>query len=261
MDQKDEREGYERIVDVSLCHEYYNGSCCGFNVTPSSETAEIMRREGLLCRIYDGKVRIFAFCKPHQNVISKKMTLSFFVRASISEVWNVTRFDNVAHDELPIANVSCSNGVCVKGRKKNTLPELQQIFGVLFLLEVVLEPEYINHENYLTCTVKIPTKKLRWCYCVSGAYANKNLLINDSLKTDDPVRFECIERSSRFSLYVSQREIPIVSGAPPRFQLLDSATSKVLMKCLPNANAKSIAKTKTGQDGGSIFVAECFVNP
>ena len=49
---------YVRIVDVSLCHEYYNGSSCGFNVVPSAETAEIMKREQILCRIYDGKVRL-----------------------------------------------------------------------------------------------------------------------------------------------------------------------------------------------------------
>jgi hypothetical protein len=106
----------------------------------------------------------------------------------------------------------------------------------------------------------VPTKKLRWCYCVSGIYAERDLQINDSLKVDDPVQFDCVEKSSRMSLYVSRTEIPIVSGAPPRFQLLDGATSKVLMKCLPNASAKSIAKACL-DDGSSAIVAECFINP
>ena len=51
---------YTKNVDVSLCHEYYNGSSCGFKVLPSVETAEILRKEQALCRIYDGKVRIMA---------------------------------------------------------------------------------------------------------------------------------------------------------------------------------------------------------
>jgi hypothetical protein len=86
------------------------------------------------------------------------------------------------------------------------------------------------------------------------------LQINDSLKVDDPVQFDCVEKSPRLSLYISRSEIPIVSGAPPRFQLLDSTTSKVLMKSLPNANAKSIAKARL-DDGTRAIVAECFVNP
>ena len=67
-------------------------------------------------------------------------------------------------------------------------------------------------------------------------------------------------KTPRVSLYVSRTEIPIVSGAPPRFQLLDSATSKVLVKSLPNASAKSIAKASL-DDGSRAIVAECFVNP
>jgi hypothetical protein len=69
-----------------------------------------------------------------------------------------------------------------------------------------------------------------------------------------------VEKTSHFSLYVSRREIPIVSGAPPRFQLLDSATSKVLIKKLPNANAKSFIKARL-DDGTRTIVAECLVDP
>ena len=48
------------IVDISLCHEYFNGSSCGFKVIPSRETAEILKKEQLQYHIYDGKVRIIA---------------------------------------------------------------------------------------------------------------------------------------------------------------------------------------------------------
>lgn len=241
---------YVRIVDVSLCHEYYNGSSCGFKVTPSVETAEILKKEEALCRIYDGKVRIMA----PVNAFVKETTLFFYIKASIAEIWNVTNFDGIAHDEFPVA-VVCDNEVYFDGRKKDSMPELQRMFGVIFALELHIKPN-----DLLTCTVKIPTKKLRWCYCVSGNYAERDLQISDSLKTDDPVQFDCVEKSSRFSLYISRSEIPIVSGAPPRFQLKDSATSKVLVKSLPNANAKSIAKASL-DDGTRAIVAECFVNP
>lgn len=242
---------YARIVDVLLCHEYYNGSSCGLKVVPSAETAEILKKEEALCRIYDGKVRLMA------PVVSfaQEVTLFFYVKASIAEVWNVTNFDGIAHDEFPVAIVSCDKGARFEGRSKDSLPELQRMFGVVFALELHLTPK-----KPLVCTVKVPTKKLRWCYCVSGIYAERDLQINDSLKVDDPVQFDCVEKSSRMSLYVSRTEIPIVSGAPPRFQLLDGATSKVLMKCLPNASAKSIAKACL-DDGSSAIVAECFINP
>lgn len=242
---------YIRIVDVSLCHEYYNGSSCGFNVVPSTETAKILEREQILCRIYDGKVRLMSVA----GAVAEKMTLLFYVKPSIAEIWNVTNFDGIAHDEFPTAVVSCSKGVLFEGRKKNTMPELQRMFGVVFALELHLEPNKV-----LECTVKIPTKKMRWCYCVSGIFAERDLLISDSSKTDEPVKFDCVEKSPRFSLYISRKEIPIVSGAPPRFQLLDSATSKVLMKTLPNASGKTLAKASL-DDGTTAIVAECFVNP
>jgi hypothetical protein len=185
----------------------------------------------------------------------RETALFFYVKASIAEIWNVTNFDGIAHDEFPVAIVSCDGKACFEGRKKDSMPELQRMFGVIFALELHIAPK-----KPLMCTVKVPTKKLRWCYCVSGVYAERDLRINDSLKVDDPVRFVCVEKTPRLSLYVSKSEIPIVSGAPPRFQLLDSATSKVVMKCLPNANAKSIAKASL-DDGSKAIVAECFVNP
>ena len=243
---------YARIVDVSLCHEYYNGSSCGFKVVPSPETAEILKREEAVCRIYDGKVRIMA---PASSFL-KETTLFFYVKASIAEIWNVTYFDGIAHDEFPVAIVSNENGACFEGRKKESMPELQRMFGVIFALELHLSPQ-----KQLMGTVRVPTKKLRWCYCVSGSFAERDLQINDSLKGDHPVKFDCVEKSPRFSLYVSRTELPIVSGAPPRFQLMDSATSKVLVKGLPNANARSSITKASLDDGTRTIVAECFVNP
>jgi hypothetical protein len=241
---------YVRIVDVSLCHEYYNGSSCGFNVVPSTETAKILEREQILCRIYDGKVRLMSV-----GAVAEKMTLFFYVKPTIAEIWNVTNFDGIAHDEFPTAVVSRKKGTYFEGRKKDSMPELQRMFGVVFALELHLEPDEI-----LECVVNVPTKKLRWCYCVSGVFAERDLFISDSSKTDDPVVFDCVEKSPRFSLYISRKEIPIVSGAPSRFRLLDSATSKVLMKTLPNASGKTLAKASL-DDGTSAIVAECFVNP
>lgn len=242
---------YERIVDVSLCHEYYNGSSCGFKVEPSSETAEILESKQILCRIYDGKVRLVA----PGSLLAEKTTLFFYVRASIAEIWNVTFFEGIAHDEFPVAVVSSDKDVYFEGRKKDSMPELQRMFGVVFALELRLE-----QKKPLVCTVKVPARKLRWCYCVSGVYAERDLLINDSLQTENPVQFDCVEKSARFSLYISKSEIPIVSGAPSRFQLLDSATLKVLVKSLPNASGKTLAKTRLC-DGSRAIVAECFVNP
>ena len=241
---------YARIVDVSVCLEYYNGRSCGFKVVASPETAETMKREDAVCRIYDGKVRIMA----PASAFLQETTLFFYVKASIAEVWSVTNFDCIAHDEFPVAVVS-EDKAYFDGRKKDSMPELQRMFGVIFALELHLTPR-----KMLTCTVKVPTKKLRWCYCVSGVYAERDLRINDSLKGDHPVQFDCVEKTPRVSLYVSRTELPIVSGAPPRFQLMDSATSKVLVKGLPNANAKSIAKASL-DDGSRTIVAECFVNP
>ena len=115
---------YARIVDVSLCHEYYNGSSCGFKVVPSAETAEILKKEEALCRIYDGKVRLMA----PATSFAQEVTLLFYVKASIAEVWNVTNFDGIAHDEFPVAIVSCDGGVRFEGRSKDSLPELQKAF-------------------------------------------------------------------------------------------------------------------------------------
>lgn len=242
---------YTKNVDVSLCHEYYNGSSCGFKVLPSVETAEILRKEQALCRIYDGKVRIMA----PVTAFAEETTLFFYVKASIAEIWNMTYFDGIVHDEFPVAVVSNDKGTYFEGRQKNSLPELQRMFGVIFALELRLTPKLP-----LVCTVKVPTKKLRWCYCVSGIYAERDLRINDSLDAENPVQFDCVEKTPRLSLYISRSEIPIVSGAPSRFQLMDSATSKVLMKNLPNANGRTIAKASL-DDGTRAIVAECFINP
>ena len=92
---------YTRIVDVSLCHEYYNGSSCGFKVVPSSETDKILKREETLCRIYDGKVRLMA----PVTAFEEETVLFFYIKASIAEIWNVTYFDGIAHDEIAVAVV------------------------------------------------------------------------------------------------------------------------------------------------------------
>jgi len=242
---------YTRIVDVSLCHEYFNGSACGFSVIASSETEAILHREQVVCRCYDGKIRLFA----PMDSFAEKTKLFFYVKGTIAEIWNMTNFDGIAHDKMPVAVVSGDSTVKFEGRDKQSLPELNRMFGVIFVLEL-----HVEQNKILVQKVTVPTKKLRWCYCVSGIYAERELRINDSLKSDDPVQFDCVEKSPRLSLYVSRVEIPIISGAPPRFQLLDSATSKVLMKCLPNANARSLAKARL-DDGTRAIVAECFINP
>lgn len=242
---------YTRLVDVSLCHEYFNGSTCGFKVVPSKESAAILNEGGVLCRIYDGKIRLLA----PVDAYDKEITLFFYIKASIAEVWNVTSFDGVAHDEFPVVVVSDGGQVTFEGRDKKSIPELNRMFGVVFALELHVDPRML-----LECTVKVPTKKLRWCYCVSGCYAERDLQINDSLKSGQPVEFDCVEKSPRLSLYVSRIAIPIVSGAPSRFQLLDCATSKVLIKSLPNASGKTLAKARLC-DGTRAIVAECFINP
>ena len=242
---------FVRLVDLSLCHEYFNGSTCGFKVIPSQETSAIFRSAGALCRIYDGKIRLMA----PVNSYDDEITLFFYVKASIADVWNVTSFDSVAHDEFPVVVVSNDGTVSFEGRDKKSIPELNRMFGVMFALELHVDPK-----SPLMSTVTVPTKKLRWCYCVSGSFAERDLQINDSLKVGEPVKFDCVEKSPRLSLYVSRSEIPIVSGAPPRFQLLDSATSKVLMKSLPNASGKNLAKASLS-DGSRAIVAECFINP
>lgn len=241
---------YTKLIDISLCHEYFNGSSCGFHVTPSPETSEILNRVGALCRIYDGKIRVTA----PMNAFDKEEKFFFYVKASIAEVWNVTSFEGVAHDEFPVIVADYSK-TTFEGREKKAIPELNRMFGVMFALELHIKPN-----ESLVCNVTIPSKKLRWCYCVSGCYAERNLQINDSLKAEEPVEFDCVERSQRLSLYVSRCEIPIVSGAPSRFQLLDSSTSKVLIKSLPNASGKTLAKARLC-DGTRAIVAECFVNP
>ena len=239
------------IVDISLCHEYFNGSSCGFKVIPSRETAEILKKEQFQYHIYDGKVRIIA---PKDDVL-REFTFFFYVKATIAEVWNVTCFDGIAYDEFPVAEVSAKGKVAFVGRNKQSIPDLNRMFGVFFGLEI-----HSDSSKKIECTVTVPTKKLRWGYCFSGSYAKRDLQINDALKADNPVQFDCVEKTSRFSLYVSRCKIPIVSGAPPRFQLLDSATSKVLIKRLPNANARSFAKARL-DDGTRTIVAECFVDP
>lgn len=240
-----------RVVDISLCHEYFNGSTCGLKVIPSHKTAEILKNEHSQCHIYDGKVKLIA----PLDAFKRESVLFFYVKASIAEVWNVTCFNGVAYDEFPVAVVAENGTVDFVGRDKQSYPDLNRMFGVIFGLELHLGPS-----RNIEYTVTVPTKKVRWGYCFSGSYAERNLQINDSLKGEDPVRFDCVEKTSRFSLYVSRREIPIVSGAPARFQLLDSATSKVLIKKLPNANAKSFVKARL-DDGTRAIVAECFVDP
>lgn len=242
---------YKKLVDVSLCHEYYNGSACGFKVVPSTLTAEILKKEQALCRIYDGKVRLLS----PTNSFTEKTTLFFYVKPTLADIWNMTYLDGIVYDEFPVAVVSNDKGAYFEGRQKDLLPELKQMFGVIIGLELHLTPNLP-----LTGTVKVPTKKLRWCYCVSGVYAERDLRIKDSLNEENPVQFDCVEKSPKLSLYVSRSEIPIINGAPARFQLMDSATSKILMKNLPNANGRTIAKASLN-DGTRAIVAECFINP
>ena len=193
-----------KVVDVSLCHEYFNGSACGLKVIPSSKTAEILKNEHSQCRIYDGKVKLIA----PLDAFRCESVLFFYVKASIAEVWNVTCFDGIAYDKFPVVVVSENGNVAFVGRDKRSVPNLDRMFGVIFGLEI-----HVGPSRKFECTVTIPTKKMRWGYCFSGSYAERNLQINDSLKADDPVQFDCGKNVAFFALRVAARNPDCERGA------------------------------------------------
>ena len=240
---------YRPFVEVSVRHEYFSGRCYSFEFAPTEETLETFRHESVEVKSCKETLLIFA----DEECFAEPVKLPFLVYARESTLWSVTCFEKCTEGEIPTAIVS-ENSVVFENRKLETFGGNVDCPRPMFGMELQLS----RAVPFFRAEIPLATRRLRWRYCVSGCSALCNLEILN-VKSGEVAPFDMERMSSDLLYFTSREKIPLVYGAPSRFQLRDSRNSRILLKAMPNMDVHSLAKISS--DGGDEMIAERFINP
>ena len=239
---------YRFLAEVFVRHEYFSGRCFSFDFVPTEDTLSIFHHGRIGLKNSKGSLLIFA----DEEKLAESVKLSFLGYVKDFSLWNVTYFESFPSGEIPTA-VVCENSVSFENRKLESFGKNldcpRPMFGVELLLNGV--------GPFFSAEIPLATRQLRWRYCVSGSLAQSQLKIWDVKSgCESPFDMECASNGSFY--FTSREKVPLVYGAPPRYQLRDSKNAKILLKALPNMDVGSLAKISL--DEGDEIVAERFIN-
>lgn len=238
---------FGRWIDVLVEHEYFGGRCADFCFLPDADTKKMLADERVLMRETAWGFRL-AFS--NDDCDGKFV---FWAQTNRHELWSVSAFDSKGANEIPIAHFD-KKGLRWNSCLESDLLKSMKLPKPMFGLEIVVCPEMRN-----SCLViPLKTRRLRWRYCVLG-YSKKDSIEVVSVRgKDENVSFDAKEMDLNSVMFTSHERIPLRLGAPPRFQLREKKTSKPIIKCLPNMDARSLAMASL-DEGKFELVAETFI--
>ena len=236
-------------ADIFMEHEYVGGRCEDFTFRPDPPTAETMKREGIMMRETAGGFRLIA----DEAAFSHEISLVFWAYPVYSNLWNVTEFGEIPADSIPFARIK-DESLQWDTTSKSDIPEAMQLPKPMFGMEIVNS----QGKSGASITLSLKTKKMKWYYYISGLADNDTAEIVKIKGNKEDSPFDFSQRKLGESVFVSKQEIPLRYGAPPLFQLREKKSSKAIIKCLPNMDARSVSTVIL--DGKREIVAESFVN-
>lgn len=121
--------------------------------------------------------------------------------------------------------------------------------------------DLIKRQNAPQVQIQLSTRAFYWKYYIFGELANMEIDIHD-LYSPSPQRFDRCDDNlpDQCQVFISQQPIAMNETPLERFQLRKKSPSgRVLIKRLPNAGLKWIAKSRN-LAGQQILVAEIYVN-
>lgn len=236
-------------ADIFINHEYFGGKCGCFSFLPDPPTTVTMRREGIQMRETVGGFRLIA----QESAFSENSSLLFWGYPLYHELWNVTDFSDIPADTIPLAKVK-GDTVKWESASKDAVPEAMQFPKPMFGIELENSPG----KPGINATLSLKTRKMKWCYYISGISEDDAVEIVKIKAGSDSSPFDFSKRHLGDSIFISKQEIPLRYNTPPLFQLREKKSSKPIIKCLPNMDARSVSTIENNDK--REFVAESFVN-
>lgn len=237
-------------ADILVSHEYFCGKYSDFTFVPEPESETTIRREGFLIQEAIGGIRLIA----PEEVFASKIELVFWVYPTDRNVWSATDFENIPEDSIAFAKIS-QGSLQWESCTKDKIPESMQVPKPMFGIAISNQ----NNVDNSRVTIPLKTKHLKWRYNISGLSVNRPVEIAGYKPNTDAPSFDIVEEYADTIVFMSQQDIPLRYGAPPLFQLREKNSSKAIIKCLPNMDARSIATISLDKNRREI-VAESFIN-
>lgn len=240
------------MIEVRIEHEYFGGACPGLHFRPSPRTGEFLQRSQIVLRSGpNGLVLAPTADVPTANPVLRfdafctDVGFGYCTRLPASPARLLFRGEGDMQQLLPLAT------------HPNLLAEPWGMPPPYFAVEI---PWKSLEQSY---RVVLPSVSLHWKYLLFGAFARPGLEISEIKPSPaDTVRFELSRQTipGKGIALVSDRPILALAQQTRRFQLIDSANSRVVVKRLPSADIRSLA-LETLSDGRTVRVAEIYLNP
>ena len=241
---------YKVWANILVNHEYLGGKCGYFRFLPDNASNEIMKREGFLMNETSEGFYLIA----QDSSFAENISLVLLASPTRQDIWSATQFSNIPKESIPIAKAT-ENSLQWESIKKVDIPKEVLLPPPMFGLEISRTSE----DSDIKITLSLKTKKMKWRYNISGLSDFSGLEVVGIKSYKDSAIFSVSTDKSGHTVFTSEQEIPLRFGAPPHFQLREKNSTKAIIKCLPNMDARAIA-TAILESGKPEIIAETFVN-
>ena len=241
---------YKVWANILVNHEYLGGKCGYFRFLPDNASNEIMKREGFLMNETSEGFYLIA----QDSSFAENISLVLWATPTRQDIWSATQFSNIPKESIPIAKAT-ENSLQWESIKKVDIPKEVLLPPPMFGIEISRTSE----DSDIKITLSLKTKKMKWRYNISGLSDFSGLEVVGIKSYKDSAIFSVSTDKSGHTVFTSEQEIPLRFGAPPHFQLREKNSTKAIIKCLPNMDARAIA-TAILESGKPEIIAETFVN-
>lgn len=241
---------YKVWANILVNHEYLGGKCGYFRFLPDNASSEIMKREGFLMNETSEGFYLIA----QESAFTEDFNLVFWATPTRQDLWSVTLFDEIPKESIPFIKANSDSTQWGSIEKVEISKEMQfptPMFGI--------EISRTSEDSDIKITLSLKTKKMKWRYNILGIseFSEPEVIGIKSYK--DSAIFSVSTDKSGHTVFTSEQEIPLCFGAPPHFQLREKNSTKAIIKCLPNMDARAIA-TAILESGKPEIIAETFIN-
>lgn len=241
---------YKVWANILVNHEYLGGKCGYFRFLPDNASNEIMKHEGFLMNETSEGFYLIA----QESAFTEDFSLVFWATPMRQDLWSATLFNGIPKESIPFAK---AKGEFLQwgSIEKNEIPKEMQLPTPMFGIEI----SHSSEDSDTKITLSLKTKKMKWRYNILGIseFSEPEVIGIKSYK--DSAIFSVSTDKFGHTVFTSEQEIPLCFGAPPHFQLREKNSTKAIIKCLPNMDARAIA-TAILKSGKPEIIAETFVN-
>lgn len=237
-------------ANICINHEYLGGKCSDFKFIPDNTTKDRIIREGFLVSETSEGFLLIA----EESNSTEKIHLRFWAYPTRQELWSITLFKGITKGSIPLAKATEESLHWEKILESEIPKEIstpKPMFGLEFI-----HPRNATEKKI---ALSLKTKKMKWRYNISGLSEFGEVEIIGFKGSKETSQFDAFMDPSGIIVFTSKKRIPLRYGAAPRFQLHEKKTSRTIIKCLPNMDARSIAMNIL-DDGKQEPIAETFFN-